>query len=99
MLPTIERLASSRLLTEVAGVDVQPDKGVAGSNAFAHEAGIRPESVRKDAPAGTESNRAFARFEGRTDRTRRVTDDDRAAIADAGLSPSVRGGTRKEGRS
>ncbi len=131
----IELLATSRLLTEIAGVDVQPNQAGVGRNAFAHEARIHPDGVRKDAvtygiarpqdvghasnervlggpsgrPAldvrrralghartGPESDRALARFKDRPDRTRRVTDDDRAAIAEAVLPQSVGGGIRKE---
>ncbi|MCI0586468.1 MAG: hypothetical protein L0323_06475 [Planctomycetes bacterium] len=69
-----ELLATSRLLPEIAGVDVQPNQAGVGRN-------------------------AFARFKEPADRTRRVTDDDRAAIAEAVLPKSVGGGTTEGERS
>jgi 2-isopropylmalate synthase len=39
---------SSRLLTEVTGVAVQPNKAIVGRNAFAHEAGIHQDGVIKN---------------------------------------------------
>jgi 2-isopropylmalate synthase len=40
-----EIYATSRLLSEVIGFDVQPNKAVVGRNAFAHEAGIHQHGV------------------------------------------------------
>jgi 2-isopropylmalate synthase len=40
--------ATSRILTEVTGVDVSPNKAVVGSNAFAHEAGIHQDGILKN---------------------------------------------------
>jgi len=40
--------ASSRLLSEVTGVHVPPNKAVVGSNAFAHEAGIHQDGILKN---------------------------------------------------
>jgi 2-isopropylmalate synthase len=37
---TEEIYSTSRLLSEIIGVDVQPNKAIVGRNAFAHEAGI-----------------------------------------------------------
>ena len=37
----------SRMLTEITGVGVQPNKAVVGANAFAHEAGIHQDGVLK----------------------------------------------------
>jgi 2-isopropylmalate synthase len=37
--------ASSRLVTQVTGVKVQPNKAIVGENAFAHEAGIHQHGV------------------------------------------------------
>jgi len=45
----IEKLyATSRMLTEITGVGVAPNKGVVGSNAFAHEAGIYQDGILKN---------------------------------------------------
>lgn len=41
-------LASSRLLSEITGVGVPPNKAVVGANAFAHEAGIHQDGVIKN---------------------------------------------------
>ena len=40
--------ATSRLLTEVTGVAVPPNKAVVGANAFAHEAGIHQDGILKN---------------------------------------------------
>jgi 2-isopropylmalate synthase len=40
--------SSSRLLTEITGVAVQPNKAIVGRNAFAHEAGIHQDGVIKN---------------------------------------------------
>ncbi len=40
--------ATSRLLSEVTGVHVPPNKAVVGSNAFAHEAGIHQDGILKN---------------------------------------------------
>jgi 2-isopropylmalate synthase len=45
---TEEIYPSSRLLTEVTGVAVQPNKAIVGRNAFAHEAGIHQDGVIKN---------------------------------------------------
>jgi len=44
---TREIYPSSRLLTSVTGVQVQPNKAIVGDNAFAHEAGIHQDGVLK----------------------------------------------------
>jgi 2-isopropylmalate synthase len=45
----IEKLyATSRMLTEITGVGVAPNKAVVGSNAFAHEAGIHQDGILKN---------------------------------------------------
>lgn len=46
---TEEIYPSSRLLSEITGVDVQPHKAIVGRNAFAHEAGIHQDGVLKNA--------------------------------------------------
>ena len=40
--------AASRLLTEITGVAVAPNKAVVGANAFAHEAGIHQDGILKN---------------------------------------------------
>ncbi|MGD9653087.1 MAG: 2-isopropylmalate synthase [Candidatus Dadabacteria bacterium] len=39
---------TSRLVTQVTGVSVQPNKAIVGANAFAHEAGIHQDGVLKE---------------------------------------------------
>ena len=46
---TEEIYPSSRLLSSIIGVPVQPNKAVVGANAFAHEAGIHQDGVLKAA--------------------------------------------------
>ena len=46
---TQEIYPSSRLLSSVTGVQVQPNKAIVGENAFAHEAGIHQDGVLKNA--------------------------------------------------
>ena len=41
--------AASQLLSEITGVQVQPNKSIVGDNAFAHEAGIHQDGVLKNA--------------------------------------------------
>ncbi|MGA1845846.1 2-isopropylmalate synthase [Deferribacter abyssi] len=45
---TKEIYRTSRLLTSITGVDVQPNKAIVGKNAFAHEAGIHQDGVLKE---------------------------------------------------
>jgi 2-isopropylmalate synthase len=45
---TNELYPSSRLLTEITHVPVQPNKAIVGRNAFAHEAGIHQDGVIKN---------------------------------------------------
>lgn len=45
---TKELYRSSRMLTNITGVEVQPNKAVVGKNAFAHEAGIHQDGVLKE---------------------------------------------------
>ncbi|RME39018.1 MAG: 2-isopropylmalate synthase [Deltaproteobacteria bacterium] len=40
--------ASSRLLSTITGISVQPNKAIVGANAFAHEAGIHQHGVMMD---------------------------------------------------
>ncbi len=46
---TREIYSSSRLLSSITGVQVQPNKAIVGDNAFAHEAGIHQDGVLKAA--------------------------------------------------
>jgi 2-isopropylmalate synthase len=46
---TTEIYPSSRLLSSITGVQVQPNKAIVGDNAFAHEAGIHQDGVLKAA--------------------------------------------------
>ena len=39
---------SSRLITEVTGMPVQPNKAIVGANAFAHESGIHQDGLLKE---------------------------------------------------
>ena len=39
---------TSRLLTQITGIPVQPNKAIVGANAFAHEAGIHQDGVLKN---------------------------------------------------
>ncbi|OGQ67546.1 MAG: 2-isopropylmalate synthase [Deltaproteobacteria bacterium RIFCSPLOWO2_12_FULL_50_11] len=39
---------TSRLLTHITGIPVQPNKAIVGANAFAHEAGIHQDGVLKE---------------------------------------------------
>jgi 2-isopropylmalate synthase len=43
-----ELYKSSRLLTEITGAQVAPNKAVVGANAFAHEAGIQQDGIIKN---------------------------------------------------
>ncbi len=43
-----ELFASSRMLSEITGVRVPPNKAVVGANAFAHEAGIHQDGILKN---------------------------------------------------
>jgi len=45
---TSEIYPASQLLTELTGVQVQPNKAIVGRNAFAHEAGIHQDGVIKN---------------------------------------------------
>ena len=48
-IDTEQLFPSSRLLSQITGVDVQPNKAIVGANAFAHEAGIHQHGVLKNA--------------------------------------------------
>ncbi len=44
---TEEIYRTSRMLTSITGVGVQPNKAIVGKNAFAHEAGIHQDGMLK----------------------------------------------------
>jgi 2-isopropylmalate synthase len=48
-IETTRILRSSKLLATITGFDVQPNKAIVGRNAFAHESGIHPDGVLKNA--------------------------------------------------
>lgn len=48
-ITTEQLFPSSRLLSQITGVSVQPNKAIVGANAFAHEAGIHQDGVLKNA--------------------------------------------------
>jgi 2-isopropylmalate synthase len=43
-----ELLASSRLVSQITGISVQPNKAIVGANAFSHEAGIHQAGMLKN---------------------------------------------------
>lgn len=45
---TKEITRSSRLITKITGIPVQPNKAIVGANAFAHEAGIHQDGILKE---------------------------------------------------
>jgi len=45
---TEEIMRSSRLVTKITGIPVQPNKAIVGANAFAHEAGIHQDGLLKE---------------------------------------------------
>ncbi|HSV96445.1 MAG TPA: 2-isopropylmalate synthase [Spirochaetota bacterium] len=46
---TKQIMATSKLLTHITGVSVQPNKAIVGANAFAHESGIHQDGMLKNA--------------------------------------------------
>ncbi len=48
LVVTTEIMRTSKLLTRITGVGVQPNKAIVGENAFAHEAGIHQDGVLKN---------------------------------------------------
>ena len=45
---TEEIMKSSRLVTKITGISVQPNKAIVGANAFAHESGIHQDGLLKE---------------------------------------------------
>ena len=46
---TKQIMTTSKLLTSITGVSVQPNKAIVGANAFSHESGIHQDGVLKNA--------------------------------------------------
>ncbi|KKP40192.1 MAG: 2-isopropylmalate synthase, 2-isopropylmalate synthase [Candidatus Peregrinibacteria bacterium GW2011_GWF2_33_10] len=47
-IKTKEIYKTSKLLTQITGIGVQPNKAIVGANAFAHEAGIHQDGILKE---------------------------------------------------
>ncbi len=47
-IDTTQLVPSSRLVSRMTGITVQPNKAIVGANAFAHEAGIHQDGMLKD---------------------------------------------------
>lgn len=47
-IKTEEIMRSSRIVTKITGIPVQPNKAIVGANAFAHEAGIHQNGLLKE---------------------------------------------------
>ena len=47
-IKTKEIIRTSRLLTRITGIQVQPNKAIVGANAFAHESGIHQDGLLKE---------------------------------------------------
>ncbi len=47
-ITTTEFLRTSRLVSKITGIPVQPNKAIVGDNAFAHEAGIHTDGLLKE---------------------------------------------------
>ncbi len=47
-ITTEEIIRSSRLVTKITGMSVQPNKAIVGANAFAHESGIHQDGLLKE---------------------------------------------------
>ncbi|MEW6409305.1 MAG: 2-isopropylmalate synthase [Nitrospirota bacterium] len=47
-IKTDEIMRSSRLITKITGIPVQPNKAIVGANAFAHESGIHQDGLLKE---------------------------------------------------
>jgi len=48
IINTEEIMRSSRLVTKITGMSVQPNKAIVGANAFAHESGIHQDGLLKE---------------------------------------------------
>ena len=46
-IDTTQILQTSRLISQITGYQVQPNKAIVGANAFAHESGIHQDGVLK----------------------------------------------------
>ena len=47
-IKTKQFVKASRLVSNITGILVQPNKSIVGTNAFAHEAGIHQDGMLKD---------------------------------------------------
>jgi len=47
-IKTEEIMRSSRIVTKITGISVQPNKAIVGANAFAHESGIHQDGLLKE---------------------------------------------------
>ena len=47
-IDTMQLVPTSRLVSRMTGISVQPNKAIVGANAFAHEAGIHQDGMLKD---------------------------------------------------
>ncbi|PSP14392.1 MAG: 2-isopropylmalate synthase [Cyanobacteria bacterium SW_11_48_12] len=90
-IDTREIYKSSRLVSNLSGMMVQPNKAIVGTNAFAHESGIHQDGVLKnrqtyeimDATSigwPNNLNKAFLRFKELADKKKEITDWDLEAI-------------------
>jgi len=94
-----EIVACSKLVSNITGFPVQPNKAIVGANAFAHESGIHQDGVLKhretyEIMRGSEEelNEAFSRFKNLADKKHEIFDEDlQALITDAA------GATEEEG--
>src|SRR4030042_5478051 len=73
---TEEIMRSSKLVTKITGISVQPNKAIVGANAFAHESGIHQDGLLKD----EELNKAFERFKRLADQKKDIFDEDIEAL-------------------
>jgi len=81
---TREIIHTSRMVSNLMGIPVQPNKAIVGANAFAHESGIHQDAVIKDASTyeimkpdeiGLDSNRiVLGRHSGRHGLKQRLTE-------------------------
>ncbi len=81
---TKEIIHTSRMVSSLMGIPVQPNKAIVGANAFAHESGIHQDAVIKDASTyeimtpdevGLDSNKiVLGRHSGRHGIKQRLTD-------------------------
>ncbi len=80
---------TSRLVSQITGFVVQPNKAVVGANAFAHASGIHQDGVLKARQTyeimtaedvGWTTNKAFQRFKDLADKKAEIFDEDLQAL-------------------